>query len=268
VELHIEVAPETLWTLPFPGGELRITNSFLTMLVVMAVLVLGGALIARSATLIPGRLQSVIEMVVEFLLGVVEGSAGKRLGRQVFPLIGSLFIFIIVANYTGLLPGVGTFGLKREIAEAAGQHGSSTVAIVPLFRSPSADLNMTLSMALLSYLTFQILGIRSQGVRGRLKHMATPFFIFPIEVISELSRIVSLGFRLFGNIFAGETLMTVMYAIANAIKITVVGLLVPVIFLYLEVLFGFIQALIFSILTLIYIVLAAGEAHGHGEAGH
>jgi F-type H+-transporting ATPase subunit a len=108
---------------------------------------------------------------------------------------------------------------------------------------------------------FQYLGIRAHGFRGRLKHLATPVFVFPIEVISETARIVSLSFRLFGNIFAGDVLLTIMYSIAAAIKITVIAFLVPVVFLYLEVLFGFIQALVFAILTLIYISLAAAGAH-------
>jgi len=271
VELHISVKPETLWSLPLFGGlTLRITNSFLTMLLVMLFLIILGSIVARRAQLVPGRLQSVVEMVVEFLLGLVEGTAGKKLGRRIFPLIGGLFIFIIVANYTGLLPGIGTIGIWHEgkhalVAASEGasgaEHGGRT--LVPLFRPPSADLNMTLAMALISYVAFQVAGISAHGVWGRIKHMANPPFLLPIEIISELSRIVSLSFRLFGNIFAGETLLTVMYGIANAIKITVVGLVIPVIFLYLEVLFGFIQALIFAVLTLIYIALAS--AHEHEE---
>ncbi len=271
MELHISVKPETLWSLPLFGSlTLRITNSFLTMLLVMLFLIILGSIVARRAQLVPGRLQSVVEMVVEFLLGLVEGTAGKKLGRRIFPLIGGLFIFIIVANYTGLLPGIGTIGIWHEgkhalVAASEGasgaEHGGRT--LVPLFRPPSADLNMTLAMALISYVAFQVAGISAHGVWGRIKHMANPPFLLPIEIISELSRIVSLSFRLFGNIFAGETLLTVMYGIANAIKITVVGLVIPVIFLYLEVLFGFIQALIFAVLTLIYIALAS--AHEHEE---
>lgn len=281
MELHIEVAPETLWHLEIPGTgiALNITNSFLTMLLVMGFLVIAGALIARSATLVPGRIQSIFEIVVEFLLNLVESTAGKRFGRRIFPLIGGLFIFIIVSNYSGLLPGVGTIGIWHEVpAESAklaatgGASGESASeahrVLVPLFRSPSADLNMTLAMALLSYVTFQFLGFRAHGVVGRLKHMANPPFLFPIEVISELSRIVSLAFRLFGNIFAGEALLAVMYGIANAIKVSVIGLLIPVVFLYLEVLFGFIQALVFALLTLIYITLAAAEEHGEHAEHH
>lgn len=278
MELHISVKPETLWSLPLFGHlTLRITNSFLTMLLVMLFLIILGSLVARRAQLIPGRLQSVVEMVVEFLLSLVEGTAGKKLGRRIFPLIGGLFIFIIVANYTGLLPGIGTIGIWHEgkhalVAASEGatgtEHGGRT--LVPLFRPPSADLNMTLAMALISYVAFQVAGISAHGVWGRIKHMANPPFLLPIEIISELSRIVSLSFRLFGNIFAGETLLTVMYGLANAIKITVVGLVIPVIFLYLEVLFGFIQALIFAVLTLIYIALASAHEHEeeHEAEGH
>ena len=276
MELHISVKPETLWTVSIPGTgfDLRITNSFLTMLLVMLFLIVVGSIIARRAQLVPGRFQSVFEMVVEFLLGLVEGTAGKRLGRRIFPLIGGLFIFIIVANYTGLLPGIGTIGLKETgghalvaAAEGAAEAEHGKVALVPLFRPPSADLNMTLAMALISYVAFQIAGLSAHGLWGRIKHMANPLFLLPIEIISELSRIVSLSFRLFGNIFAGETLLTVMYGIANAIKISVIGLVIPVIFLYLEVLFGFIQALIFAVLTLIYIALASADGHGHEEHG-
>ena len=278
MEFHISVKPETLWSLPLFGHlTLRITNSFLTMLLVMLFLIILGSLVARRAQLIPGRLQSVVEMVVEFLLSLVEGTAGKKLGRRIFPLIGGLFIFIIVANYTGLLPGIGTIGIWHEgkhalVAASEGatgtEHGGRT--LVPLFRPPSADLNMTLAMALISYVAFQVAGISAHGVWGRIKHMANPPFLLPIEIISELSRIVSLSFRLFGNIFAGETLLTVMYGLANAIKITVVGLVIPVIFLYLEVLFGFIQALIFAVLTLIYIALASAHEHEeeHDAEGH
>ncbi|MBO9386062.1 MAG: F0F1 ATP synthase subunit A [Thermomicrobium sp.] len=278
MEFHISVKPETLWSLPLFGHlTLRITNSFLTMLLVMLFLIILGSLVARRAQLIPGRLQSVVEMVVEFLLGLVEGTAGKKLGRRIFPLISGLFIFIIVANYTGLLPGIGTIGIWHEgkhalVAASEGatgtEHGGRT--LVPLFRPPSADLNMTLAMALISYVAFQVAGISAHGVWGRIKHMANPPFLLPIEIISELSRIVSLSFRLFGNIFAGETLLTVMYGLANAIKITVVGLVIPVIFLYLEVLFGFIQALIFAVLTLIYIALASAHEHEeeHEAEGH
>ena len=287
MDVHVSVAPETLWSIAIPGlGDLNITNSFLTMIIVMVALIVVGALIARSAKLIPGRAQAGFEYVVEFLLGLVEGTAGRRIGRRIFPLIGGLFIFIIVANYSGLLPGIGTVGFWREPeggaavehaalvtdattgeqALAAGEGAAEEEEFFPLFRSPNADLNMTLAMATLTFLIVQIAGIAAHGVGGRIRHLASPPFLFPIEVIQELSRIISLGFRLFGNIFAGEVLVTVMIAMANAIRFSIVGLAIPVVFLFLEVLFGFIQALVFALLTLIYIVLAtASEEEGHIE---
>lgn len=255
MNVHIEVAPQALWKIPIPGTNYSfpITNSFFMMLIVMALLIIVGALVAHSAKLIPSRFQAAVEMAVEFILGLVEGTAGKRLGRSIFPLIAGLFMFIIFANYVELLPGLGTFGLYRVI------DGQRT--LVPFIRPPSSDLNMTLAMALISFFVFQYLGIKAHGVGGRIKHLANPPFIFPIEVVSEFARIISLSFRLFGNIFAGDVLLTIMYSIAKAISISIVGLFIPVVFLYLEALFGFIQALVFAILTLIYITLASADAH-------
>ena len=255
MNVHVEVAPQALWHIPIPGTdyEFPITNSFFMMLIVMALLMIIGVWVARRATLVPTRGQGAVELIVEFLLGLVEGAAGKRLGRGIFPIIGGLFIFILFANYVELLPGLGSIYVIHNVNGHA-EH-------VPLIRPPTSDLNMTIAMALLAYVMFQYLGIRAHGFRGRIKHLATPVFVFPIEVISETARIVSLSFRLFGNIFAGDVLLTIMYSIAAAIKVTLVGFLIPVVFLYLEVLFGFIQALVFAILTLIYISLAAAEVH-------
>jgi F-type H+-transporting ATPase subunit a len=124
---------------------------------------------------------------------------------------------------------------------------------------------MTLAMALIAFTAVQIVGIRAHGVGGRIKHMADPPFLFPIEVIGEFSRIISLSARLFGNVFAGEVLLGVMFALGAAIKIAVLPVLFPVIFLFLEVLFGSIQALVFALLTLIYLTLAAASSHGHDD---
>ena len=291
MDVHVELAAETL----FHVGPIPVTNSMLTMFAVMALILLAGAAIARRAQTIPhGRAQGVVEMIVEFLLGLVEGTAGRRAGRRIFPLVAGIFIFILFANYSGLLPGVGTIGYWHEeehetaaqeagegaeavdvdvegehepVAEdvAAGEEAHDRV-LVPFLRAPNADLNMTLAMALLTFTVVQVAGVGAHGVLGRVKHMADPWWIFPLELIQEFARIVSLSFRLFGNIFAGEVLLAVMYALANAIKIAVVPLAIPVIFLFLEVLFGTIQALVFALLTLIYITLATSG--GHGDEAH
>jgi len=321
MDVHVEIAAETL----FHVGPIPITNSQLTMFIVMGFLILFGWRIAKNAREIPGKSQSVLEMIVEFLMGLVVSTAGKKLGRQIFPLIGAIFIFIIFANYSGLLPGVGTVGFyhteeaehsteethseapgattEEPEAEGTAEEGAQVrvfdiaatgaaltsisaptaekgegahSVLVPFLRPPNADINMTLAMALVTFTSVQIFGIKAHGVGGRLKHMANPAFIFPIEVISEFSRIISLSARLFGNVFAGEVLLGVMYAMSAAIKVAIVPFLFPVAFLFLEVMFGAIQALVFSLLTLIYITLAAEgghddeHAHGHGAAapGH
>lgn len=308
MEVHVSIAAETL----FHVGPVPITNSFLTMLIVMAFIIIAGSLIARGAKTIPGsRAQGLAELIVEFLLSLVESTAGKTAGRRVFPLVAGIFIFILFANYSGLFPGVGTIGVYHnesvagegevdeennevaalEVAEVvnpqlgssadpviAAQEGESEegaaeeehAVLVPLFRAPTADLNMTLAMALVTFTAVQVLGVGAHGVIGRIKHMADPWWIFPLELVQELARIVSLSFRLFGNVFAGEVLLAVMVGLANSIKIAIIPLLFPVVFLFLEVLFGTIQALVFALLTLIYITLATAGSHEeeHHAASH
>jgi F-type H+-transporting ATPase subunit a len=280
MDIHVSIAAETLFSI----GPFHFTNAFLTMLLVMAFLVIFGMRVARKAALQPNSYgQFIFESVIDFLLGMVESTAGKRVGRRIWPLIGGLFIFIIVSNYSGLLPGIGTIGIWKDgghgeeaalVASAmpgavdaelaAASEGGRT--LVPLFRSPSADLNMTLAMAILAVLIVQVAGVMAHGVGGRIKHMADPWWIFPLEVIAEVSRIVSLSFRLFGNVFAGEILVAVMVGIAAATWFLVATLAVPTIFLYLEILFGFVQALVFSLLVLIYLSLATAGGHGDHDA--
>jgi F-type H+-transporting ATPase subunit a len=296
MDVHIEIAAETL----FKIGPIPITNSMLTMFIVMAGIILVGWWIARKAQPIPGYAQGTVEVIIEFLLGLVEGTAGRKEGRRVFPLIGALFIFILIANYSGLLPGVGTIGKweteevadgqttegtheegalqiastlfavptaaqEEESAETTGEVHEEKV-LVPFFRAPNADLNMTLAMALVTFFAVQVRGFSVNGFVGRIKHLADPPALFPLEVIAEFSRIISLSARLFGNILAGEVLLAIMYALANAIKIAVIPIFFPVLFLGLELLFGAIQALVFALLTVVYIALAAsGHEDEHEE---
>jgi F-type H+-transporting ATPase subunit a len=156
----------------------------------------------------------------------------------------------------------GTTGESDTTAGGEEHAEEPHTVLVPILRAPTADLNMTLAMALVTFVTVQVLGIRAHGVGGRIKHMADPPFIFPIELVSELGRIISLSARLFGNVLAGEVLLGVMYAMANALKFAIVPLFFPVIFIFLELLFGTIQALVFALLTAIYITMAAA---GHGD---
>ena len=301
MELHVSIAAETLFHL----GPIAVTNSMLTMWIVMVLILTVFAAIARKAKMVPSKRQSLLEVILEFVMGLVEGTAGRQFGRRILPLVTGIFIFILFANYSGLFPGVGTIGFYEEHAvvvdaehseggtpadghsdaegtpEAAltvasiasdGSGMSESVAsaesettLIPFLRAPNADLNMTLALALVTFTTVQVLGIRAHGFRGRIKHMADPPFLFPIELISEFSRIISLSARLFGNVFAGEVLLAVMFSLAATIKIALVPVVIPVIFLFLEVMFGTIQALVFALLTTIYITLAAA---GHSDHGH
>lgn len=280
MDLHVSIKAETL----FEIGPVAITNSFLTMVLVMIGLLLVGVYVARKATVVPTHGQSIFETIIEFMLDLVESAAGRNVGRRIFPLIGGLFIFILISNYAGLLPGVGTIGHKvaeeedhaRVAAistnsgvqpalaqEAEEEHGE---VLVPWFRSPSADLNMTLAMAILVVFIVQVAGVMAHGFIGRIKHMADPWWIFPLEVIQEVARIVSLSFRLFGNIFAGEVLVAVMIAFGAATYLVLSPL--TTVFLYLEVLFGLIQALVFALLSLIYLALATAGGHGDEAEAH
>jgi F-type H+-transporting ATPase subunit a len=249
------------------------------MLIVMAAIFIFFVAVVRKLSIIPGRRQAAAELAVDGLLGFTVSTAGSRsLGRKIFPLAATLFIFILTANYSGLLPGVGSIYIKKDvvilpsavadlkpaekdrlITKADGQQYLHDEE-VPIFRSPNADLNMTLAMALIVVVLVQYLGIRSHGPGGYIKELFTPAFLGPIHIIGEISRIISLAFRLFGNIFGGEVLVTMMYALTFV--------LIPTVFLVLELFFGLIQALIFTILTIIYIQLAVsghGDAHGDEE---
>jgi F-type H+-transporting ATPase subunit a len=316
MDLHISLSAEVL----FHVGPVPVTNSMLTMFIVMIGILLVFTFVARRATAVPTHGQSIIELIIEFINGLVEGTAGsKKQARRLLPLISGVFIFILFANFSGLIPGMGTIGKWEEHEADEEGHGEVTLeddhsatpeaaiagaavndddegdgngvaattgddhdatggeeehekALVPFFRAPTADLNMTLALSLLTFIIVQIAGISAHGVVGRIKHMADPPFLFPIEVISELSRIISLSARLFGNVFAGEVLLGVMYAMGAAIKVALLPFLFPVVFMGLEVMFGTIQALVFALLTLIYIVLAVGT-HGdhdeeHSKEGH
>jgi F-type H+-transporting ATPase subunit a len=286
-DFHISIAAEELFSI----GPWPITNSYITSLIVMAALILVGIWVNRKPQDIPGRFQGVCEMIVEYLLDLTEIAGGRKLARMTFPLVGSIFIFVITANYAGLLPVVGSIGyyhnepveegaaaVDQEPApyivastESLGQiqqaesgsdeadHGETERILVPFLRAPNADLNQTLAMALISWLTAQILGSYLAGGFGRrLKHMAEPKLLFPIELLSEFAKILSLTARLFGNVFAGEVILLLLYTVANGLRFLIIPFAFPIVFLMLELLFGFIQAILFALLTLIYIRVAAG----------
>lgn len=278
----------------FSIGGYDVTNSMLFSALLVIAIALFFAIATRRMSLVPRGIQNVAESLVEFLLGLTEGTAGRRVGRRIFPLIATLFIFIIVANWSGLLPGIGTIGgCYREEAPAGqvttvktalpavqtstsggGLPTPNSVGICkdgevfrPWLRAANADLNMTLAMALIAVGVVQIAGIAAHGFGGYLKELATPWPLTPIHLMGEISRVISLSFRLFGNIFGGEVLVTVMYVLLGSLFVG----FGTFIFLGLELLFGFIQAILFSVLALVYIATAvsghAGGPEEHAEHG-
>lgn len=250
--LNVEIAAEPLFSI----GPLTVTNSMVGALVASLILLLMAWYVTRRASLVPSRLQTAVEFPIEWIANIVENTGGSR-WRSFAPLVITIFIFVLIANWLGLLPGVGTIGYYHE-----GHEGEEV--LVPFVRAASADLNFTLGLSIVSFFAFIGFGIKANGVRGYLKHtfVANPAYMTPImtpiHVISELSRLISLSMRLFGNVFAGEVLLATMLAL--------VPLFVPIAFLGLELVFGFVQALVFALLTMTYVILAIAENEEHGTA--
>ncbi|MGI8829907.1 MAG: F0F1 ATP synthase subunit A [Candidatus Limnocylindria bacterium] len=251
--IHVAIKAEALFQL----GPIVVTNSMVGTLIATVLLGSLAWWASRNHAVVPGRLQSILEFPVDFLAGIVRAQHATR-WRAILPPVLTIFLLVLVANYVGLLPGVGTIGVNWTDAEGH-------TAVHPIIRPASADLNFTLALALVAFVLFVGWGIRANGFRGYLKEtfIANPPYMTPlmtpIHIVSELSRIISLSMRLFGNVFAGEILLAVMLALTFAI--------IPVAFLGLEMIFGAVQALVFALLTLTYITLAAaGHGGGHDEA--
>lgn len=249
--VHVAIAAEPLVEI----GPFVVTNSMVGILIATVVLLAAAIWVSRNNGVVPTRMQSIIELPIEFMGGIVRAQGGER-WRSIAPLILTLFLLVLIANWVGLLPGVGTVGINWT-------HDGET-AVHPLIRPASADLNFTLALALIAFVSFIVWGIRANGIGGYLREtfVANPPYMTPImtpiHVVSELSRLISLSMRLFGNVFAGEVLLAVMLALTFAV--------VPAIFLGLEMVFGFVQALVFALLTMTYITLAmAGHGGGHDE---
>src|SRR5918997_3105983 len=252
--IHVAIEAEELFVI----GPLSFTNSMVGALLATIVLLLAAWYISRRSSLVPGRLQAAIELPIELLSGIVSASSSRW--RSYVAIIIALFLMILVANWIGLLPGVGTIGVTH--VDEAGHE-----AVVPIVRPASADLNFTLGLAIVAFVMFVYWGIKANGAGGYLKELlGEPLYMsplmFPINLISELSRLISLSMRLFGNVFAGEVLLATMIALAP--------ILIPAVFLGLEILFGFVQALVFALLAMTYIATAIAEHHsaGHGEDDH
>ena len=269
----VTLKPETLWEL----GGFPITNSMVTSWVVSLVIIFAVRALVRKPALVPSRGQLVVESVVGGLRGIVEPIVGKKVFFPAFWLLSGLFVFILINNWSGLLPGVGTLYTKDATGHWA-----------PFIRPGNADLNMTLALAAVANLTWAYLIFRYAGPRAIIQdwfgnkadkkevHWGMFYFlgiifllVGVIEVISIVFRPISLCFRLFGNVYGGESLLHSMFHMGDRLPDSLSWLsnimmgVIPVPFYFLEVLIGFVQALVFMLLVSVYIGLICN--HGEGD---
>lgn len=301
--------------LPFPGVVLPeisipaepvfelfgypITNTLLSSWLTMLVLVVGSWLVTRKLKPVPGRLQGAFEMLIEGMYNLVAGAAGHERARRFFPIVMTIFLFVIVSNWLGLTPLFGGWGVLHHAEHGqsvqwlndshslglwaraeASAHGGEFYVLAPMFRAATTDMNVTLALAVVSVFMTQVFGVQALGVGYFSKFLALPslakafkpgigcggrigalgmglidMFIGVVESISEVGKVVSFSFRLFGNIFAGEVLLGVMAFL--------IPYLVSLPFYGLEIFVGLVQALVFMMLSVAFFVVATS---GHGEA--
>lgn len=231
-------------------GDLPITNTLLATWVAMAILILLALALRFRLAEVPRGLQNAAEWVIEGMLRLVREVLGeRRLAERAFPLLATLFLFILTANWIGLIPGFGPFGLWEF-------HEGKAV-LVPLLRPANTDLNSTLAWAIISVALTQAFGIAAAGLVGygrRFLNFKNPltFFVGILEALSEAVKVISFSFRLFGNMFAGKVLLVIIG--------TLLPFLAPLPFYLLELFVGAIQALVFAMLTLVFMKVAVEVA--------
>lgn len=211
---------------------LEVTGHVTTMWAIMLFLFLVFVLATRKLEKIPGRFQCLVEYTFEALLNFFSGILGRERARRYFPILATLFLFILISNWSGLLPMAGH---------------------VEGFKPPTSTLSVTAGLAIVAFIVTQIAGFREKGI-GYLKHFVQPFpFMLPLNLIEELVRPLSLSLRLYGNIFGEEMVVAVLLSLAPYFA--------PIPMQLLGLLFGFIQAIVFTTLTAIYISQATADAH-------
>jgi F-type H+-transporting ATPase subunit a len=240
-------------------GQFEIRNTLIMAWITMVILI-GTATIGRMRgyKTVPGRFQSLLEMVVEGLFDFFDSILqDRKLTRKVFPMITTFFLFIIIGNWLGIVPGVGSITVE-------GMHNGHAMDL-PIFRSMNADVNVTLAFSLISVIATQVLGVTTIGILPHLgKYFVAPWkspigtFVGLLEFLGEFTRLISFTFRLFGNIFAGEVLLVVVSFL--------IPYLIPVPFLGLEIFVGFIQALVFCLLTLAFIKMSTSVHGDHSDS--
>lgn len=289
---HIQVAPEfitgTLFTLPVIG-EFRLTNTLVASFIGFILLMVMAFAVNRalkSGEQVPRGLAGAIEAVIEMLYNLTESTAGKH-AKKIFPWFATIVFVVLFANWMELIPGVDSIGLLEHsehgyptmeilpgimaiVNSATGGKEAGSV-VVPFVRVASTDLNFTVALALIAVVMTQVFGFQAHGFAYLLKFFnvrnlfkkpffgAMDFLVSLLELISELAKILSFSFRLFGNIFAGSVLLFLVGAM--------VPWFVQSMVLFFEFAIGLIQALVFGMLTMVFMTMAM-SAHGESEEAH
>ncbi|MBT4335271.1 F0F1 ATP synthase subunit A [bacterium] len=260
----------TLFAEPvFNLGNFTVTNALLNSWIAVLIIVVLATVISKKIKRIPQGIQNYFEVILEGAYNLADSVTGSRdKTKKVFPIVFSIFMFILINNWLGLVPGIGSIGFIEL------HNGHET--FVPFFRGGTADLNTTLALALFTVIATNIFGIIMGGgwkyfnkfvnikafleIPKKFKKDPSIIIVNPIkafvgiiEIIGEIAKVASLSFRLFGNIFAGEVLLGAMA--------TIFAFILPIPFMFLEVIVGIIQALIFAMLTLVYFTIASSEEH-------
>ncbi|MFA6177452.1 MAG: FoF1 ATP synthase subunit a [Candidatus Paceibacterota bacterium] len=268
----------TLFAEPiFHFGNFSVTNALLTSWVVVIIIIVLSFVLRSRLQTVPGKLQNIFELVIENALSLCDQVTNSRaLSIKIFPIAISVFFFILINNWLGILP-LGGFGIIEKSAEG--------LTFIPFLRGGTADINTTVALAVMAVIGANIFGVFSIGLwktfnkyvnlkvlgqiftkirEDKTVIIVAPitFFVGLIEIIGEFAKVASLSFRLFGNVFAGEVLLVSMAAL--------VAYVVPIPFLFLELLVGVIQALIFSILLVVYFTIGATDhdEHEHEQEEH
>ena len=273
VSHEVTIYAEPIFHVGPPAGGFQITNSLLTSWFAVLVILILSVAIRMKMKKIPGKLQHIFEVIMDGALSLVDQVTNDRkISKKIFPLVFSLFLFILVNNWLGLLPIFGSIGFLTK-------EGAHSV-FIPFLRSGTADINTTLALSLMVVFVSNLFGIFIIGLwktfnkyvnlkalgsiftkvwREPTVLLVAPinFFVGLLELIGEIAKVASLSFRLFGNIFAGEVLLASMGAIF--------AFVVPGPFLFLEVFIGLIQALIFALLATVYFTIAAQDHSEHEE---
>src|SRR3989344_3764131 len=230
----VSLAPEPV----FFVGNFGITNTLLHTLFVDAVVVGVALYVSKHIKQIPGKVQNIAEIGITTFYDLTESVAQKN-AAKIFPFFMAFFIFILFANWSSLIPGVGSIGFFEG------------KKLIPVLRGTTSDINTTLALALISAVATHILSIKTIGVKDYLGRYFSfnpmNLFIGILEIISEITKIISLSFRLFGNIFAGEVVLLTVSSLF--------AFVFPLPFLLLEIIVGMVQALVFSMLTMVFMAI-------------